>query len=413
MKLFSNRERPVFREIFISDENRKLRIILLCVFLGIAVVAIGAGITDFLNVDPGWQEVEALADGVNCAQDFTFQYCFSNKGSEATLIQKDLVAMYSDATEKAYWMFTPDQPDAGNTNVYAINHSVGKEVSVDPVLYHALSTMEESGMRYLYLGPVYAYYDNIFYSADEVQAQYWDPTEPENAQYLQELAGFVRDENSVRLEFLGDNRVRLQVSEEYAAFARENEIENFIDFHWMRNAFIIDYFAKLCLDKGYTDGYIVSWDGYTRNLSEGTDFSFNLFNRVGSTIFPAGTMVYNVPTAIVALRDYPMLSRDTAYYHTGSQGVISCHLDPRDGANRCAATDLVSYSTGLGCGDILMRIAPVYITAELDEQALTGLAETGIESIWYEDFVIRHTQKDLRVVDVLNQEDCSYTVEKS
>lgn len=411
MKLFSNRERPVFREIFISDKNRKLRIILLCVFLGIAVVAIGAGITDFLNVDPGWQEVEALADGVNCAQDFTFQYCFSNKGSEATLIQKDLVTMYSKATEKSYWMFTPDQPDEQNSNIYAINHSLGEEVSVDPVLYDALCAMEESGCRYLYLGPVYAYYDNIFYSADEAQAQYWDPAEPENAQYLQELASFVRDENAVQLELLGDNKVRLQVSEEYAAFARENEIENFIDFHWMRNAFIIDYFAQLCLDKGYTDGYFVSWDGYTRNLSDGTDFSFNLFNRMDETIYPAGVMVYNVPAAIVALRDYPMLSRDSAHYYTDSQGVISCHLDPEDGVNRCAATDLVSYSTKLGCADILMEMAPVYVASALEEGELAGLQDKGIESIWFENFVIRHTQKDVRIMNVLNQEDCSYTVE--
>ena len=215
----------------------------------------------------------------------------------------------------------------------------------------------------------------------------------------------------LRLELLGDNKVRLQISEEYAAFARENEIENFIDFHWMRNAFIIDYFAQLCLDKGYTDGYFVSWDGYTRNLSEGTDFSFNLFNRVDSTIFPAGTMVYNVPTAIVALRDYPMLQRDSVYYYTDSRGVISCHLDPEDGVNRCATTYLVCYSTTLGCADILMEMAPVYITAEFDEQALNGLAETGIQSIWFENFVIRHTQKDLRVVNVLNQEDHSYTIE--
>ena len=67
MKLFRKKEKPVFREIFLSDENRKLRIILLCVFLGIAVVAIATGLMDFLSVDPGWQEVECLSDGVNCS----------------------------------------------------------------------------------------------------------------------------------------------------------------------------------------------------------------------------------------------------------------------------------------------------------------------------------------------------------
>lgn len=411
MSLFSKKEKPVFREIFLSDENRKLRVILLCVFLGIGVVAIAAGLMDFLSVDPGWQEVEVIADGVNCSKDFTFQYYFTDSGASATVVQKDLISMYSDAAEKAYWLFTPDQETQEYTNVYTINHNMNTEIVVDPVLYDAFALMEQYGSRNLYLGPVYRQYENIFLSTDDGQAEYWDPDRDEDsAQYVSQLAAFARDENAISLELLGDNKVMLKVSEAYRSFAEENEIENFIDFGWMRNAFIIDYFADLCLEKGYTKGFFVSVDGFTRNLNSGTSFSFNLLNKVENTIYPAGVMEYDVPLSIVYLHNYPITRETSARYYTYGDGAItSGYVDIRSGLDLAAANDQVSYSENLGCAEVLLQIAPVYIADSLETEKLTGLAVEGIQSIWYEDFLICYTEETLQLNDILRDEQVTYT----
>ena len=130
---------------------------------------------DFLNVDSGWQEVEPLCDGVNCAEDFTLQYYFADSGASATAIQKNLISIYSDAAEKAYWLFTPDQQTQEYSNVYTINHNPNREIVVDPVLYEAFSLLAEHENRDIYLGPIYQQYDNIFFSTDDAQAAYWDP----------------------------------------------------------------------------------------------------------------------------------------------------------------------------------------------------------------------------------------------
>lgn len=411
MSKFFENGRPPLREIFLSDENRKLRIILLCVFLSIAIVAIGTGISDFLNVDPGWQEVEVVAEGVNCSQDFTLQYYFTDSGAGATAIQKDMIDIYSDASHKAYQLFTPDQAFEGVENIYAINHSPNRELTVDPVLYEAFAMLEASGSRHLYLGPVYRVYDNIFFSQNDDEAAYWDPDQDaDSAEYVQQVVSFAADPQAISLELLGDNRVMLHVSESYLEFAREHEIDTFVDFHWMTNAFIIDYFAELLLEKGYTKGFIVSNDGYTRNLSTGTDFSFNLLDRNEKTVYPAGKMVYHTPTNFVFLRDFTITQDDTRHYYDYADGTtVTSYVDPADGMDKSAASQLVAYSADAGCAAILMEILPVYVSDTWQTSAMGDLAQKGIYTVWGEDFTLYHTQKDLRIENLLDDGKIKYT----
>lgn len=414
MRFFSKKDKPEHQEIFLSDKNRMLRIILLCVFLGIAIVAIAIGVSDFLSVDPGWQEVDAISDSTNCSGDFTLQYYFTDSGAAATAVKKDLVSIYSDACHKAYQLFTPDQAVEGMNNVYAINHAVNKELEIDPVLYEAFALLEEYGNRNIYLGPVYQMYNNIYFSTDDDTALYWDPAhDRDSAEFAALAAAFAGDPESIRLELLGDNRVILRVSVEYAAFAEAHEVENFIDFHWMTNAFIIDYFADLLLERGYTKGFIASRDGYTRNLNKGTEFSFNLFDKNRGQLVPAGAMTYDRSLSIVFLRDYPMTQEDAVQYYTYADGtVVSPYISLADGMNKYAIPQLVSYSDCLGCARILMEVTPVFIADSFDADALAALAEHGVQSIWCRDTVFYYTEAGLSVQKLYQDENYQYTAQR-
>ena len=147
MAFFNGGNRPRIQEIFLSDENRRLRVILLGIVLAIAVTALTVGLVEMLNVDPGWQEVEISQSGVHCGGDFFFQYNFGAGGASDTAQRKEIQTLYTQCASDAYWMFTPDSADQENSNLYVINHSVGEIVTVNPVLYNALEQMEDYGSR--------------------------------------------------------------------------------------------------------------------------------------------------------------------------------------------------------------------------------------------------------------------------
>ena len=97
----------------------------------------------------------------------------------------------------------------------------------------------------------------------------------------------------------------------------------------MKNAFITDYVADVMIENGYTLGSLTSYDGFTRNLDltsaitkfkcrsgcfrdsrRKCDYSFNLYDRQGNIIYPAGVMHYNGAESIVSLHNYPMSDKE-------------------------------------------------------------------------------------------------------
>lgn len=405
------RVKPV-RKIELSEEHVTLRMVLVFLLLAIAAAALVAGLTSLLNKDPGWKEVEVDSSALNCSADFVFNYDFGYAGISATAEYKQVLAIYTEATEKAYWLFNRDQGDSRYPGIYEVNTHVNQVVEVDPVLYSAFALLAAADSRSLYLAPVYAQYDNLFACEDDVQAAYYSPDKnPETASYFRQVAAFVNDPAMIDLELLGDNRVRLNVSEEYLAFAEEEEITAFLDFHWMTNAFIVDYLAEQLQEKGYTNGYLTSYDGFTRNLdTRESAYSFNIFDRSGSTVYMAGRMEYAGAISIVSLRDYGMTEPDRWHYYNWSDGSItSPYVDSADGRSKSATEDLISYSGELGCAEILLRLTPIYIADELDTAALNRLTAGGIYSLWCEEQTIRYNDPAVWILDLYEKEDVRYT----
>ncbi len=388
------------REIELNQKNTRARWILALVFFLVALAALTYGLVSYLNTDPGWQEVQADSQKINCSGDFVFQYDYSDQGVSAPAARKALTQAYTEATEQACTLFYPDAPE-GAGGLRDIQSSVNQPVTVVPELYTALQLVEQYGQRSIYLAPVYAEYQRIFRSESEVEAASFDPGQnPEVAQYVQQLAGFANDPAHIKLELLGDNQIQLTVSQQYQDFAREYEIDTFLDFGWMKNAFIADYIAQYVSEKGYTRGYLVSFDGFTRNLdSSAQSFSFNLLDRQENTVYAPAVLNYKGSASIVSLRNYPLSDRDRWQYYGFENGrIVTAIVDPADGISKSATDNLVGYSETLSCGELLLQLAPVYVCAELDENAIADLAEQGTFCIWFEGTALQHTgQLDIRL----------------
>ena len=267
--------KPVIRAE-VTEKNRTVRIIAAIVLLVIGAVAITSGIMSLLNKDTGWQTVEISPQERSCSESFILQYNFAGSGAEASAVNKKLEAAYAQAAVKAYQLFTPDEEVPGVNNAYYVNHHPNEEITVDPVLYEAFAKLE--GTRYLFMGPIYTHYTGLILNASQEYAAQLDPAQDtDSAALMQTLAEFANDPQTVNLELLGDNRIKLSVSDAYLAFLEEEEIEpTFLDFSYMTNAFIIDYLAEVLRSQDLTDGYLVSVDGYTRNLcQDGTFYDGN------------------------------------------------------------------------------------------------------------------------------------------
>ncbi|MDE7249230.1 MAG: hypothetical protein K2N82_04945, partial [Lachnospiraceae bacterium] len=273
--------------------------------------------------------------------------------------------------------------------------------------YRAFSLIRESGDRSLYLAPVYEQYDGLFHCAEEYQAAEYDPRmNQEVADYYKAISGFADDVRMIDLELMGENRICLRVADEYLDFASDNEITCFIDFYWMKNAFIADYLAEEILSAGYSRGCISSVDGFTRNLDHsGELYSYTFYDREDSMIYPAANVQYSGPSGIVYLHDYALNSAQTLFYAYPSGEIRTPYLDTRDGFCKSACTDLVCYSSELSCSEILLRMLPVYIADTLQKDSLDELAGEGIFSINSENNGICYNDVDLKLTFLQGAED--------
>ncbi len=273
-------------------------------------------------------------------------------------------------------------------SVRFINDHPNEEITIDAPLYEAFAKLDAAGGRWLYLPAVYQTYNNLFASeADPIAAEFDPRVNEEVAAYFKEVLAYANDPDAVELELLGDNRVRLSVSDEYLVFAAENGIDSFIDFYWMKNAFIADYLAESLMDAGFTNGSISSYDGFVRNL-DGRDvsYSFNLYDRAVTGAESSGEdgqirqlaiMQYYGPISLVYLHDYAITSMDQQRYYQMDGGEMRTpYIDPQDGLCRNSISSLVSYSYdgSMGCADILLSVIPVYIADEFDADAVDVLA---------------------------------------
>ena len=395
--------RPVIRAE-ISEKNRKLRWILIIGFSCIALISLIIGLRAVLVTEPGWEMVDSASTENNCSGDFIFSYCYGQTQEDASTEKKRLTMLYSDLSESAYRIFYE--------GLTPIHENVNKPVSVDSALYRALSQIQQQGNRYLYMAPAYAEYDRIFLSAVEAEAADFDPGQnPQLEADLLELTAYTNDPTMIDLELLDNNQVCLHVSEAYLAYAQENEITQFLDFGWMINAFIADYLADELTKAGFTNGFLSSFDGFTRNLdSRSEQFSLNLFDRQGTGIYLAGTMQYAKPISIVFLRDFPMSQRDSFHYYAFTNGrIVSTYLDPADGMSKCGITSLTSYSYDMGCAELLLQQAPCFITDGWDAAGVNALTASGVYSIWFEGTTV-YCNDDSMTVSLNEESGVDYTV---
>ena len=408
--------RPVQR-VELSERNPKQRFIAVIICLLVASAAFIYALNGLMSNDSGWTNIEVSSSAeTNCGEDFIFQYYIGAGSVDATAERKALTLLYTDIMVKSYELFHNDEAFEDVTNIYEINQHPNEVLEVDPVLYQAFETVVESGRREIYLAPIYVEYKNLFFCEDDSQTVNYDVEQNADlSDYFAQVLPYCNDPSMVNVELLGENRIRLAVSEQYLSFAKENQIEDFVDFGWMKNAFICDYAAEELAEKHYTFGNLTSCDGFTRNLDvkmgerQEMEYAFNIYDRQGNTIYPAGVMNYTGAISIVSLHNYPMSEKEKYNYYEFKNGDIrTYYIDATDGRCRSSVNNLVSYSGEKGCAGVLLDVLPLYISEEMDAKALKDLSKWGTDSIYGDNGVLFYTEEALSLTDLYEKDGMSY-----
>lgn len=392
-------------KIQLWERHIRLRMVLALLFFVIGTSALVYGFLSLLGGgDGGWREITASSSGEeHCGGEFVFRYDIEGNGPGVRTRVRQLTELYTESMIHAYQLFHSQDSFEGINNLYALNCRPGEVLTVEPALYEALRLLQEHGRREQYLGPVYVQYGNLFAAESDEQAMEFDPfRNPEAGADCREMAAYAADPAAVRVELLEDCQVRLVLSDAYARYARENGITEFIDLGWMRNAFVIDYVAQTLESGGYTRGVLSSYDGFTRNLDRrGEGYACPLFDRREQKIYEAGILEYNRPVNMVFLRDYPMNQLDTLQYYQWESGEIRFpYVDVESGLCKAALHNLVGYSYEGGCAGVLVSLLPVYVTDGFSPEALWGLAEEGIYSIYCRGRTLCRTEEAAEIVGV-------------
>ena len=371
--------KPVER-VELDEKNTKARITFVVLAVVIAVIAFGYAIGSSTSVDHGWREIEAdAAAGMNCSQDFQFNYYLGGSGMSAAAELKAITNLYTQATTTAYHAFNGQELGQGTNTLFFLNRNVNTPVQVDPVLYQAFETVNSLDSRYVFMAPAFAEYHSLFFCSEDWETAGFDPYQNEDIrQYMAQVAAFARSPEHVRIDLLGDHTLQLTVSEEYLAFAKENGIVNLVDFYWMKDAFIIDYLAQVMEENGYNRGAISSYDGFVRCLSaDQLGYSFHLYDLLeGATICKAARLNYTGGTSLVHLHSFPLNKEKEIYFYQFADGTVRTpHVDMADGLSKTALPALIGTSRRAGCAEMLLRLLPFYAAEEMDEAGLQGLED--------------------------------------
>lgn len=409
--------KPV-KKIELSEKHFHLRLVAVILLIALAAGAFVYGIYSYFHVDEGWTKITAESSSdINCSEDFVFLYNLGAGENSAASDSRQATDIFTDTTVKAYKLFNVDEGFDNIKNLYYINNHPNEEIKVDECLYKAFSILQDYDNRYIFLAPLFQQYENMYYCSSDIETYGYDPVQNEDIRkYFDEVLQYVRNSDDVSIELLGDNTIRLTVSEDYLNYAKENQLDRFIDFYWMKNAFIIDYIADALENEGLTCGVVSSFDGFVRNLdNSGESYTFNIYDRTDNKVYGAAALEYTHKKSIVYMRDYAMNVKDAGRYYEFSDGELrNPYISMKDGLCKASIENLTAYAENEGCAEVLLKIAPLYIEDEFEEEKLLNMSGQDINFIYCIDRVIYYTEDNAKLTNLFESENgqIKYTAKK-
>lgn len=386
MSRYARRNDPPVRRkerVELDERGIPLRLLLVGIAILIAALAFSSAISNLLTVPGGWQEIEAANPKTGIAQQFVLNYNIGQAGMSANAELKSVSAVYTDALEDAYRVLSNVEVEH-YTNLCTLNRHPNETLTVDEILYDALTRMEESGSRQLYYAPVWEQYQSLFGCSSDEEAEKFDPSRsPDVAAFALEIAKYAADPASVQVQLLGNQQVRLEVSPEYLAYAEENGVESFVDFGMLLNAFLCDAAADALAERGHTNGFVSSLNGFSRVLAQ-EEFGLNLLDRENGKPVSVGSAHYPGPATVVVFRSFQAQEQEADNYFTYSDGTVIAPYIGADAMPHSAASGLIAGAREGSAADLAIAAYSAFTSDSIAENLPGNVSFVIIQNGQYE-----------------------------
>ncbi|MBQ9325223.1 MAG: hypothetical protein IJ246_05575 [Clostridia bacterium] len=337
-----------------------MRVMFFAIALAIAVGAFAFGIYHILHADSGWTVIEAdKGSGLSCADDFVLQYKLGERNRSAATERKAIAAAYTRGCVLGWQLMTPHASIADTVNIWWLNHHPNETTQVHPMLYQAMEASLKSG-PWLYLGPLYELADALMASESDEEAAAYDPRlDADSHAFREGVMEMILSGDAIALELLGNDTVRLNVSDEYLAFADNWGVTRFIDFSWQKNAWITDWIADMLEEEGYTDYVLTCRQGFVRGCSE-EPFIYQMYAWQNGELVPNVRIPYSGKVGAVHLRAFP-LETSRSYYVYRSGAIRTLFLSLEDGLDTCSAEQILAFAQNQSCTEMFLKMLPLWI----------------------------------------------------
>lgn len=307
--------------IQVSEKHVGLRVVFFVVAVVVAVGAFSYGISALGAKRSGYHLIEASADSDApfYNKEITFGYYLEGSSGAIKKATNELVGVYTPILAASYKQLDSSMEYAGAVSIGALNRHLGEEVGVSAELYAVLKdayarTLENLNFN-MFAGALYSEWKSVLILDDPVG---FDPlTNEDMAARFADIAAQVSNLDNFSLEFLDDEKhlVRFSVSDEYAAFCRDMEIEaGALDLNLLTNAYRLEMIASALEDLGFTDGYLLSQDGLAVTLSGCRQQSYALYGKEDGSIVERGSFVVEGRSSKAFMAAFPLGSYSGSYY---------------------------------------------------------------------------------------------------
>lgn len=392
---------PKRQDVELSQKNLVLRIVLFVLALAIGVGAFAAAVSSCTAVETGWQTITASGNATLAAKELSLLYHVGSGTMSAKAEQQAVAKLFASASDRGHWVFSAEQVE-NVANLCALNGAPNTAVTVEPELYAALELLRQQESRWLYLGPLQEVYASLLCADEDWEAAEADPYENETLrQFCQKIANFAANPQKIDVELLGNGQVKLKISQDYLDFAAENEVGKFLDFGWLKNAFVVDLVADSLAAENFTQAVISSYEGFGRGLCE-ESLANNLITLEREKAVQVCTLSYTGPMTVVHYRSYPLTGLENMIFYTYSDGRRRVpYLTASDGLCRYGASEMTVLSKE-SCALTAVQTLPLFAADRLDEARIEALEQKNIHCIYLKEKTVVSRWGDLKIEHLLD-----------